>query len=305
MNATWLDLFRPHRRSRRTLRNAALLALVITGLVLGAMRLRWLDAAEMRLLDWRYRARAPRPAPSEVVIVALDDRTMNRARRLSPVPRDLLADIVRRLADAGAKTIVLDVDLSELVAPDEDRKLRDALLDTSRVILPVVVREERPVFPYKQFKDAAAGFGLAHAQTAVTDHIVRWFEPVEQQMPSFALAACAHFKGGEWERLASAVRPLLDDDGRLLIDYVGPQKSIPRLSAADLLDGSRRGILSPTVKGKLVLVGGMWVGAHSFHFVPFARGRGDVDTDLMMGVEVQANCVATLLAPAPLRSAAW
>lgn len=142
----------------------------------------------MKPLDWRFRARGQRPMPSEVLIVALDDRTMNRARRLSPVPRDLLADIVRRLADAGAKTMVLDVDLRESLSDEEDRKLQDALADAGNVTLTAVLDERGQLArPHADFEDVALNVGLSHVGTTDADHIVRRFEPVLDGMPDVRL----------------------------------------------------------------------------------------------------------------------
>ena len=299
------DLFKPYRLRPRRLMNAAILALVVTGLVLGAVWLGWLDVPEMKLLDWRFCARGQRSMPRDVLIVALDDKTMNRARRLSPVPRDLLADIVRRLADAGAKTIVLDVDLRETRSDEEDKKLQNALADAGNVILAAVLDEQEQLArPHSDFEDIGLNVGLSHVERTDADHIVRWHKPVEDGMPSLALAAYAHFTDrdindflrnplvtGDWS---------LDTDGRMLIDFAGPPGSFPRVSAATVLDGT----LPPNrVRGKLILIGGTWRQAGDLHFVPFGHWLADVDVRLMTGVEVQAHCVATLLERRPLRIA--
>jgi CHASE2 domain-containing sensor protein len=89
----------------------------------------------------------------------------------------------------------------------------------------------------------------------------------------------------------------------MLIDFIGPPGSIARVSAADVLDGSRREISSPIVRGKLVLIGGVWGSARDTHFVPFANWSDNPDANRMTGVEVQAHCVATLLERRPLRLA--
>src|SRR5262249_36546989 len=94
----WPEALRPYRRSPRRLASAVPLALLLPGALLIAVRQNWLDYPEMTLLDARFRARGRVPAPAQVLIAALDDRTMSHAGRISPVPRDLLARIVRRLA---------------------------------------------------------------------------------------------------------------------------------------------------------------------------------------------------------------
>lgn len=304
------EILRPSRPSPRRLLSAVLLAFVITGALTSALWLRWLDFPEMLLLDWRFRERGPGPSPDRLLILALDDRTMSRARRLSPVPRDLLAAIVRRLSEGGAKTIALDVLLPDRLSGDEDGKLASAMLSAGNVILPAVIDEQgHPVLPHPYFLDVARGVRLAHVEEAAVDHIARWDRPVRARMASLALAASAHFRGLRLDDLLTARTPAdlgrrldqtLDAEGRLLINFVGPSGAIPRLSAADLLDGR---IAPASLRGRLVLVGGTWSGAQDLHFVPFAHGRADLGTSIMPGVELQANCIATLLARPPLRQA--
>src|SRR5437588_13095141 len=101
----WPEALRPYRRSPRRLAGAVLRAVLLTGALLTALRQSWLDYPEMALLDARYRARGRLPAPPQVLIAALDDRAINGGGRISPVPRDRLAQIVRRLVEGGAKTI--------------------------------------------------------------------------------------------------------------------------------------------------------------------------------------------------------
>jgi adenylate cyclase len=311
--AGWLEQLRPYRRSPRRMLSAMLLALAISGALLAVLGLRWLDFPEMMLLDARFRARGRVPTPPDILIVALDDRTMRRARRLSPVPRDLLATLVRRLSEDGAKTIVLDVLLPDRLLGGEDRKLQEAMVDAGRVILPAAIDERgRLVRPDRFFEDAAIGVGLAHVETATADHIARWFKPVDKGLPSLALAAYGHFRNLTPQldellaaRTSAALGERLgqtpDAEGRLLINFVGPPGAIARASAADVLDGR----LPPReVRGKLVLVGGMWSGVQDLQFVPFAHWGADLETSVMTGVELQANCAASLLARPALRQAA-
>jgi class 3 adenylate cyclase/CHASE2 domain-containing sensor protein len=305
-----MDRFRPYRRSPRRLLNAGLLALAITGVLTAALWLEWLDPVEMRLLDWRFRERGRRTAPRELLLVALDDRTMNRARHLSPIPRELLAEIVRHLSDAGAKTIVLDVFLPDRRSDQEDRKLRDALLNAGNVILPAFINEqEELVRPHAYFEQVAAGVGLAHAEVTSVDHVVRWHQPVAEGIPSLSLTAYAHYSDRVLDGLLASPTPAalgrhlgqtLDATGRLLINFVGPAGALTRVSAADLLDDQ---IPRGTLKDKLVLVGGMWSGVQDLQFVPFGYWRANPHTRLMTGVEVQANCAASLLVRPPLRQA--
>ncbi|WP_119304507.1 CHASE2 domain-containing protein [Dongia deserti] len=86
-------------------------------------------ALEGRLLDLRHVLRGPLKAPDDFVIVAIDDRSVDRLQRF-PVPRAALADAVDRLTDAGAKVLAIDLLLLEREAGGEGDALSsgDSLL---------------------------------------------------------------------------------------------------------------------------------------------------------------------------------
>jgi adenylate cyclase len=300
----WCDALRPYRRHPRRLLGAAALSVVITALLLAFLEAGWLEHPEMALLDARLRARGPQPAPPELLIVALDDRTMEGAGRLSPVPRALLARIVRRLAEGGARTIVLDVLLPDRLPGTEDGALRDALLEAGNVVLPVA-RGERgrlsPPAPF--FAEVAAGAGLAHVESAAVDQVARWHRPVHEGVPSLALAATAQFMGRNPAALPAErgrPAPLRDPEGRALIDFLGPPGTVPVVSGADVLKGR---LAQKELRGKLALVGGTWGSARDVHWVPLARRGIGPEGRMMSGVELQAHCIASLLHPRPLRPA--
>lgn len=71
-----------------------------------------------------------------------------------------------------------------------------------------------------------------------------------------------------------------DESGQLLIDYLGPPRTIPRVSATDLL----RGQVAPgTLADKIVLVGATAVGTHDLRSSPFSPAHA--------GSEINATVV--------------
>jgi class 3 adenylate cyclase len=305
------ELARPYRRSPRALGHTALLALAIAAVVMVAKGLGWLDYPEMKLLDARFQARGAWPdPPADLLIVALDDATMQRVQRLSPVPRTLLAALVRRLSADGARTIVLDVALPDRLPGDEDAGLIDAVFSAGNVVLPAMIDQHgRWAPPHPDFAQVAREVALAYVETNDVDHVARWHKPVIDGGPSLALAAWAHFRAQRLDDILAArtsaergrrLGQRLDAEGRALIDFVGPPGAMPRVSAADLLDGRIRG---DRIRGKLVLVGATWSSARDRHFVPFGDGWLPLSRALMAGVELQANGIAGLLSPLPLRPA--
>src|SRR5271165_2093031 len=92
-----------------------------------------LDRVENLTLDWRFLLAGARPAPEGVIIVAIDDRTLSETGGNSP-PREMLARIVRTLADAHPRAVALDIALLDPKAPEADAELADALKSMNSVV---------------------------------------------------------------------------------------------------------------------------------------------------------------------------
>jgi adenylate cyclase len=109
---------------------------VALGCIAGGIGLEscWPDNTfELQTLDLRFRLRGPVPPGHEVALVVADDRTVAGVGRW-PLPRDVIADAVRRLAAAGAAVVVLDLLLLEPAA-EIDPQLRSAI-EATRSQLP-------------------------------------------------------------------------------------------------------------------------------------------------------------------------
>jgi len=137
-------------------------------LLVGAIATReWLWRADQLLYDaalavWR------RPAPQDIVIVAIDDRSLAQVGRW-PWRRAVHATLIDRLTEDGAKAVGLDLLLSERDTADaaSDASLADAIRRSGRVVLPLVLAPpDRPELddqlPLPEFTKAAARLGFAH-----------------------------------------------------------------------------------------------------------------------------------------------
>jgi len=94
----------------------ALLVLAITQSPL--VRMKFLSELELKTIDSRFSYRGVQQAPkeSDVVIVAITDRTYSEIPKPYnkwPWPRTLLAQCIRNLSEAGAKVIGVDILLTE------------------------------------------------------------------------------------------------------------------------------------------------------------------------------------------------
>ncbi|WP_119459920.1 adenylate/guanylate cyclase domain-containing protein [Rhodospirillaceae bacterium SYSU D60014] len=99
------------------------------------------EAIEGQTVNWRFQLRGPLTPPPEIVVIAIDDRTVDGLQRW-PLPRGALAEAVATLDAAGAAVIGLDLLLLDreqasdgiALAPG-DRHLREALQATDQAVL--------------------------------------------------------------------------------------------------------------------------------------------------------------------------
>ena len=99
-------------------------------------------------LQLLFQLRGERKAPEDVVIVAIDEDTVQREQLTDDVsqwPHRFYADLVRRVAAAGAKVVALDVLISEPGLAEDDRALAEAVRDAGNVVLLGHLKRSRSV----------------------------------------------------------------------------------------------------------------------------------------------------------------
>lgn len=275
-------------------------ALVEWGLVavLSALLVGWMaltpvaDGADNLVYDALMRAEAG-PADADIVIIAIDDRSLESLGQW-PWPRDLHARLIDRLTQAGAGPVAYDVLFTE--ASPQDGALAAALARNGNVRLPVVLdapglngaafREDAPT---PVLTEAAAGLGHVNL-TVDDDGVVRrlplYLQAGDRTWPHLILPLAAA-KG------AAPAPPAPHDGGDLFaaspeaLIYRGPPGAFRTLSFADVLSGETPAAF---LKDKLVLVGATAPGLGDRYATP-ATPHGE----LRPGVEVQAALLQTLI----------
>lgn len=132
-------------RSAAQLRRRWILAAIALALVIG-----WwhpageggpLAAFERASYDWRFAIRGAEPAPAGVAVLAIDDAALAKLGRF-PLPRWILATVVRKLEEVGVAAIGVDLLLLEPEPPTDsnglspnDLMLRNALSESGRDVL--------------------------------------------------------------------------------------------------------------------------------------------------------------------------
>lgn len=187
-----------------------------------------------------------RPASGNVVFVAIDKKSLD-AIGVWPWPRGIHAEILERLAAAGARDVFLDIDFSNASSPTEDNKLGQALLSAGgATVLPI----------FKQHESAVAG-----SPTSVTRPISSFASNAWLAFANVELAEGGLIKtfkmadeldGSLTQSVPAVLAQIEDTSGTYLIDYSIDPSTIPTFSASDLISGT----LAPSVfADKTVVVG--------------------------------------------------
>ena len=274
-----------------------------------------LDELENLSLDWRYALVGPRIPPPGVVIAAIDENTIRQAGAF-PLPREVLAKIVRGLARYNPQVICVDMLLLDPGKPDTDRELVDALHATRSVIGAVALFDpgdptrQEPLRPgsndvindmipkpmrilWPQDICQAAQPGLSNVSTdrsGVPRYVPMLFESGGMIIPSFALASAAAalntdpVLGKDLVKLR-ARSVSLDLGYHLPLRFYGPSGTFPEFGAWRAINGE----LEPDdVRGQVVVVGATATGTGDRFATPF--------DPVMPGVEIFATAISNLLA---------
>jgi adenylate cyclase len=131
---------RPEKHRLRWTALVAIAALIVLVLI-HRFGLPLFDGIEGTTLDARFKLRGTLPAPTDVVIVAVDERTLAEVGRW-PLPRAQIAAAVDKLQQLGARSVGLDLLLSEREGASDgitlsagDLALRGSLMRQGRAVL--------------------------------------------------------------------------------------------------------------------------------------------------------------------------
>jgi adenylate cyclase len=115
----------------------------------------FLTAVEWRWVDVKFRLRGERPGGKEVVIVGMDDKTLDKLGSARVFQRSNLAKLVTKLAEAEPKAIGFDINFPEpdVSNPDNDRQFAEAIQMAKSVVLGVWLDLEPTTGPKRPLED--------------------------------------------------------------------------------------------------------------------------------------------------------
>jgi HD-GYP domain-containing protein (c-di-GMP phosphodiesterase class II) len=275
---------RPGVPRLRMLLTAGVLAAAVAG---AATFTGALDPIENAALDRLFQKREAQP-PGDVAVVAVDDVTFDDLELQWPFPRSLMAKAVDRLAEAGAREIVIDVQYTEKSTDREDLALYDAIGRAGGAVLATSETDGHGGTRVLGGEEKLDRIGARAAASNLPDEsggVIRRFGAEVAGLPTLAVTVA--------ERLGRPVsRAGFRGDGAL-IDYRGRPGTIPTVSFSTLLAGK---VDPALLRGRVVVIGASAPTLHDQHATP--QGH-----ELMSGPEVQANAIWTALHGLPLTAA--
>ena len=288
-----------------------------------------LSAASTNIL---FRLRGELQAPDDVLILAIDDRSLQRIGRW-PWPRTVMADALDKVSGGRPRAVGLDIVYAEPSA--DDSRLTDAIRSNGRVVLPAqliraageeIDRSGEFVWLRPVMGNAAEAVGHAHVSPDV-DGMVRSIQlskadDTGQRLWAFGLEVVRLAEGvpsEAFEEKPGALRvgpyeiPLREEEttapqiasvqvtrpNEMMINYAGAA-SFRRYSISDLMDGQ---VPASTFTDKIVLVGAVAPSMGDSQVSPFMHygaNEGQAGQE-MPGVEVHANIINTIRARLWLR----
>ncbi len=246
-----------------------------------------------------------RPAPSDVVIIAIDEFSIASLGRW-PWQRRTHAELLDILTEAKAKAVGMDIIFAEpQYLSDDDTLLASAIANNKRTVLPVLIERTpiglQPTLPLPAFRQAANSLGHIHF-TFEADGVVRGIYLQENlhgvSWPQFAQAVFNAARGDGTRNVIADnivsddyrdidVNSILQGDNPARIPYAGRPGHFKTISYIDVLSGK---IPPSFFTDKYVLIGATAAGIASTFATPVTT-----DHEAMSGVEINANILSGLI----------
>lgn len=279
--------------------------IILTTLVLVFLlnQIPWFRILEFKTLDWRFEIRGEIPIKEPIVIIAIDDNSIEEFGNW-PWPRTSHIKLVEKLRKYGVKTIAFDIYFDTYGEKKEDLAF-SMILDKDIVLASFFISFNDPRYgTIRKIIEPIELFALKSKVGLVNpiydeDGFIRRFSLTsrvfEKNWFSFPLLVLCSYLSVDPISYLKEKKISVDKNKFVYINYKGGTLKFPTFSYSEVLKGR---IDPKLLKDKIVLVGATTEALHDTHFTPFynyLRFGSNLRLGKMPGVEIHANSIATLL----------
>ncbi|MBN1613842.1 MAG: CHASE2 domain-containing protein [Deltaproteobacteria bacterium] len=267
--------------------------LIFLGLIVifSSEYLGFFEGMNKHVYDLSFRLRGPLDHDERILLVVIDERTLNRLGRW-PLRRIHYARFLDRLRMANV--VGLDIIMAE--PSEDDAALAAAMERQGRVVLPAYIKRPFQITHPTSLLSAAA-VGHIHLEEDIDGVVRNVFHTLytgTSKLPSFTSVIYEKITGEPFpkeNRLRGRPGPkaytgIMQMDQRK-INYYGTPGTFPSISFADIVENRYS---TNFFKDKIVLVGVSAIGIEGGILTPFTQQR-----DRMTGIECHAHILNNLL----------
>ena len=243
-------------------------------------------------------AKITSPVDENIVIVAIDDASLKKLGRW-PWSRAIHARMLNRLSTSGVKAIGMDILFMEpdILHPENDQLLADAILKNNNVVLPVLTTVQNgDIYVTESMTKIADAAAQGHVNLHFDEQgIVRKINMRHELtngdvLPSMALALSQKLNKDIKFTDFTTKEPTL-------IAFANPTNQFQKISFSDVLLNVN---IRQNLQGKVVLIGMTATGLGTRIATSVSKNHR-----LMSGIEFQANALSAIQSGRIIQTISW
>jgi CHASE2 domain-containing sensor protein len=239
---------------------------------------------EDNVVDERFRLRGAQNPSRDIVIVALDQRSLTELDTRPPINREVYAQLLDQLRAFQPSVLAVFVRFTGKTNPTDDQALVDSVQRNGPVVLATLEGMDGPIPVPAGERDLAGAVIASAAVDGGGDNVVRRMLLAPVALKTFAVRVAEL-------HLSQEVSAAEFHDNAAWIAFRGPPGSFPTYSLIDVLHDR---VPASAFRERIVLVG---VTDPTTDVLTTS-----VSSNPMSGVELQANATQTILDGFPLRA---
>lgn len=283
-----------------------------------------MERIELKTLDYRFLWRGIEEPDDRIVILGVDDKSLDKIKDPMIFWRPHFAKVIKKLAESGAKSVGLDFVFAlalkkSIDGLDYDRIMAMALKEADNVILTKTFKHDKEsnsyfvteTIPRLRFAANRHYSGFANLTNDPDNCVRRQALMIQDENGkghlAFGLAILAKYfdKLGK-ESINTIGQKIVVGDinipinryGEMITNFAGPSGTFPHISFYDawrLADSDDSTFFRDNFAGKIVLIGTTNIMHQDFKPTPFFGAKNYREIRSTYGIEIWANVVNTIL----------